>query len=71
MALESNGEMEPKSKYAEETGPYSSAASEDMGTVTEKWQDTLAEIKYAFTTKDGWIGDYVCRFCTLSLTFSN
>jgi hypothetical protein len=60
MALESHSEMEPQSKYAEETGQYSPAVSEEMGIVTTKWQNTLAEINYAFTTKDGWIGDYVC-----------
>jgi hypothetical protein len=65
MALESHSEMEPKSKYAEERGPYSPAVSEEMGIVTTKWQDTLAEIKHAFTTKDGWIGDYVCQCSTL------
>jgi len=61
MVIDSRSEMEPKSKYAEETGQYSSAESQEIGTVTTKWQDTLAEIKYAFTTKDGWIGDYVCQ----------
>ncbi|KAI4661859.1 uncharacterized protein J4E78_004649 [Alternaria triticimaculans] len=58
MVTDSRSEMEPKSKYAEETGQYSSAESQEIGTVTTKWQDTLAEINYAFTTKDGWIGDY-------------
>ena len=65
MALDPHSEMEPKSKYAEETGQYSPAASQETGTVTTKWQDTLAEIKYAFTTRDGWIGDYVCNCFTL------
>ena len=60
MVIDSQSKMEPKSKYAEETGQYSSTESQEIGTVTTKWQDTLAEIKYAFTTKDGWIGDYVC-----------
>lgn len=64
MVIDSRSEMEPKSKYAEETGQYSSAESQEIGTVTTKWQDTLAEIEYAFTTKDGWIGDYVCQYLT-------
>jgi len=66
MVIDSRREMEPKSKYAEETGQYSSTESQEIGTVTTKWQDTLAEIKYAFTTKDGWIGDYVCQCLTYS-----
>ncbi|RAR00046.1 purine permease [Stemphylium lycopersici] len=58
MATESHSEAESKPKYPDETTPYSPAGSQEEGTVTTKWQDTLAEIKYTFTTKDGWIGDY-------------
>jgi hypothetical protein len=65
MAFESQSEMETKSKYAAETGQYSTTTSREMGTVTTKWQETLREIKYAFTTKDGWIGDYVCEHSTV------
>jgi hypothetical protein len=40
-----------------ETHTYSPSISH--GTVNTKWEDTIAELKYAFCTKDGWIGDYV------------
>ncbi|EUC37414.1 hypothetical protein COCCADRAFT_1655 [Bipolaris zeicola 26-R-13] len=58
MAMEPPSEVEQKSKYAEETAPYSPVTSHEVGTVTTTWQDTLAELKYSFTTKDGWIGNY-------------
>jgi hypothetical protein len=50
---------EPKSALPEaETTAYPTSLSQ--GTVTTKWQDALAELKYMLLTKDGWIGDYVC-----------
>lgn len=58
MAMEP-AEVESKSQYAQETGSYSPPTSHEVGTVTTKWQDTIAEIKHTFTTRDGWIGDYV------------
>lgn len=48
-----------------ETTAYSTSLSQ--GTVTTKLQDMLAELKYTFLTKDGWIGDYVC--CNIFITF--
>lgn len=27
--------------------------------VVRKWQDTLAELRHTFLTRDGWVGDYV------------
>ena len=48
-----------------ETTAYSTSLSQ--GTVTTKLQDMLAELKYTFLTKDGWIGDYVC--CNTFITF--
>lgn len=59
MAMEPHGEAESKSQFAKETGSYSLPTSHETGTVTTKWQDTFAEIKHAFTTREGWIGDYV------------
>ncbi|KAF2108578.1 purine permease [Lophiotrema nucula] len=50
-------DIEQKTASPETTG-YSPPASVSQGTVTSKWQDTLAELKYTFLTKDGWIGDY-------------
>jgi hypothetical protein len=40
-----------------ETTAYSTSLSQ--GTITTKWQDMIAELKYTLLTKDGWIGDYV------------
>ncbi|KAF2242832.1 purine permease [Trematosphaeria pertusa] len=47
--------MEPTPKSAE---TVACAPSLSQGTVTSKWQETVAELKYTFLTKDGWIGDY-------------
>lgn len=50
-------ELEPKAMgHAVVASP---ASSQEIGTVSTSWQEALAELKYAFTTKDGWIGDYV------------
>lgn len=70
MAMEPPSEVEQKSKYAEETAPYSPVTSHEVGTVTTTWQDTLAELKYSFTTKDGWIGNYVSFLKTKVLRIS-
>lgn len=56
-------EMETTTKSAE-INDYS--PSVDQGTVGSKWQDTVAELKHTFLTKDGWIGDYVRVFTTIS-----
>jgi hypothetical protein len=48
-----------ENKGAQENVAYSPSVSQ--GTVTNKWQDTVAELKHTFLTRDGWIGDYVSR----------
>ncbi|ORY09566.1 purine permease [Clohesyomyces aquaticus] len=48
-------DMEATSKSADTLGYESSVA---QGTVSSKWQNVLAELKYTFLTKDGWAGDY-------------
>lgn len=57
----------------EERTPYSATTtSQEIGssseTATAKWRDTWAEVKFAFTTREGWIGDYVCIFIPRSFT---
>ena len=74
MTVEILSESEPKSTYAEESASRSAVTSQEVGRGATKWQDTLAAIKYAFTTRDGWIGDYVCsaslaRHTDLALIF--
>lgn len=46
-------------KLPEDTNAYLPSTSQEEGTVTTRWQDAFAELKYMLTTKDGWIGDYV------------
>jgi hypothetical protein len=41
------------------------------GTVQTSWQARMEELKYTFTTKDGWIGDYVRFDLVLSQTSAN
>lgn len=45
------------SQKSVEPDTYSPSISN--GTVGTRWQEIFAELKYTFTTKDGWIGDYV------------
>ncbi|KAF2026775.1 purine permease [Setomelanomma holmii] len=52
---------QPKTTYAGvrsdfHASPRSSASMRRI--VGSEWQSTLNELKYTFTTKDGWIGDY-------------
>jgi hypothetical protein len=53
-----------ENKGAEENATYSPSVSQ--GTLTSKWQERVAELKHTFTTKDGWIGDYVSQLCLAS-----
>lgn len=45
------------SKLPEDTN--SRSISQEEGVMSTGWKDTLVELKYMLTTKDGWIGDYV------------
>ncbi|KAJ4382565.1 hypothetical protein N0V86_001787 [Didymella sp. IMI 355093] len=36
----------------------SRSINQEEGVVSIRWRDTLAELRYMLTTKDGWIGDY-------------
>lgn len=56
------------SKSPEDTN--SRSISQEEGAVSTRWQDTLAELRYMLTTKDGWIGDYVRFFTCASLFVS-
>lgn len=38
----------------------SQSISHEEGITSTRWEETLAELRYMLTTKDGWIGDYVC-----------
>jgi hypothetical protein len=50
----------PDSESAQKTvQTHTYSPSVSQGTMSSKWQDTVAELKYSFFTKDGWIGDYV------------
>ncbi|KIW04600.1 uncharacterized protein PV09_04348 [Verruconis gallopava] len=55
-SIVNNKNLDINTKSTEETG--SSSASIGHGNVGESWQDTLAELKHTFLTKDGWIGNY-------------
>ena len=59
MSIQPYVEPDSKSKSVEDAVAYSPTLSQETGTVTTSWQGTLTELKYAFTTKDGWVGDYV------------
>lgn len=41
------------------TPDVSYAPSLGQGRVATTWHERIAELKYTFTTRDGWIGDYV------------
>jgi len=48
------------SEMAQKTAElHTYSPSVSQGTINIKWQDALAELKYTFLTKNGWIGDYV------------
>lgn len=56
MAMMSDEVVEQKSASRQASCPAS--VGEGMDTPS-KWQDTIAELKYTFLTRDGWFGDYV------------
>ncbi|KAI8941899.1 hypothetical protein NX059_000013 [Plenodomus lindquistii] len=45
-------------RSAQNISTPASEISEGTGTVTSRWPGIRDELRYTFTTKDGWIGDY-------------
>jgi hypothetical protein len=58
MSIETDPKSDIENKVVEQTASY--APSVSNGEVATTWDDTLAHLKHTFTTKEGWIGDYVC-----------
>lgn len=64
-----NTDVETSSKADGNVVTYSPSVSE--GEVATKWQDTVAELKHTFLTKDGWVGDYVSTMMPICMQLTN
>jgi hypothetical protein len=57
MSTTADSKSDVENKVVEQSNSYTPSVSN--GEVTTSWKDTLAHLKHTFTTKEGWIGDYV------------
>ena len=58
MALSETTSSDIEKSANEDALPYS--PSEKDGEVMSTWRVFVADLKKTFSTKEGWIGDYVC-----------